>query len=95
MSGTKGDRFPLTYQRAATSIVQCRSHLTKAEREASLAAEILSHLHPLNEAEGYSVMVQGLVRFREHLAQIREAFIQDVLAGVDDSLVTTSKGEGA
>ena len=95
MQGTKEDRFPLTYQRAATSIVQCRSHLTKAEREVNLAIEIISCLDPSWEADrsSHAQLLEGLTRFRERLAETLEAFVQQVTVRADDSFVTVSKGE--
>ena len=59
---------PRNYNRAATALVQCRSHIEKARRDAALALEIFTELPRSARASGgvrLSELRDLLVRLEE------------------------------
>ena len=65
--------MPMTYSRAATAIVQCRSHVERARAEMALALQILAGLDGSPAELRSSAQAVPVGRLAEVLARLEEA----------------------
>jgi hypothetical protein len=75
--------LPMIYRRAATAVAQCRGHVAKAQRDLSLAIEILGRLK--DQEEGWPIAPSERERALDDLRDVLAR-----LAGTEEALIRAS-----